>query len=417
MKHTAWHLLGGLLLLFSLSGSAQVKNPAKKEEKKVEQKTNQKVDQTIDKDLNDLESGVKGLFKKKDAKAPTDSAAKTEKPAKGDTVATAQQVPPGLETYSKIDFVPGEKVIFFDDFSADNVGDFPAAWNTNGSGEVVTSNLFPGKWLKSSGRHSIWTDALLTLPEYYTIEFDVVPIGGEVSGPNGMEGYTIRLIQANNPKAWDGGTVPGKAGFMFQVEYFGRPNYRTCINGKEGEGLGLAGHGEKNEYVNKPGQIYHISIWVQKAGIRLYQNENKLTDLPRAFPVASVKMDRLRIDEGAALITNVRIAVGAPDMCSKLITEGKLNSYGIHFDVNSDKLKPESFGSLKAIADILNENPDVRVKIEGHTCGDGTDASNLDLSKRRAASVKNPLIKSFGIDAARMETDGKGEGDPVTEND
>ena len=69
MKHTAWHLLGGLLLLFSLSGSAQVKNPAKKEEKKVEQKTNQKVDQTIDKDLNDLESGVKGLFKKKDAKA------------------------------------------------------------------------------------------------------------------------------------------------------------------------------------------------------------------------------------------------------------------------------------------------------------------------------------------------------------
>jgi outer membrane protein OmpA-like peptidoglycan-associated protein len=56
------------------------------------------------------------------------------------------------------------------------------------------------------------------------------------------------------------------------------------------------------------------------------------------------------------------------------------------------------------------------VKIVGHTDSDGDDASNLDLSKRRAASVKNTLNSEFGIDGSRIETDGKGESQPVTDN-
>ncbi len=48
-----------------------------------------------------------------------------------------------FKTYSKFDFVPGEKLMFFDDFTQDNAGDFPARWNTNGKGEVVTSNQYP----------------------------------------------------------------------------------------------------------------------------------------------------------------------------------------------------------------------------------------------------------------------------------
>jgi outer membrane protein OmpA-like peptidoglycan-associated protein len=85
--------------------------------------------------------------------------------------------------------------------------------------------------------------------------------------------------------------------------------------------------------------------------------------------------------------------------------------------VNKDVVKPESYGTLKNIADVLNENPDVKIRIIGHTDADGNDASNLDLSKRRAASVKNELVKTFGIDAARIETDGKGEAQPVASND
>ena len=104
-------------------------------------------------------------------------------------------------------------------------------------------------------------------------------------------------------------------------------------------------------------------------------------------------------------------------MRSKLLTEGKLVSYGIYFDVNKDVVKAESYGTIKEISAVLTENPNVKIKIVGHTDSDGDDKSNLDLSKRRAASVKNVLVKDFGIDAARIETDGKGESEPVAPND
>ena len=172
----------------------------------------------------------------------------------------------------------------------------------------------------------------------------------------------------------------------------------------------------KNSLYEKLNQKYHISVWVQKSRVRLYQDETKLFDLPKAFPLKSVKMDRIRFEDGAAMISNIRIAVGAPDTRSKLLTEGKLVTRGILFDVNSDKIKPESYGTLKDIAKVLQDNKDVKVKIVGHTDSDGDDNSNLDLSKRRAASVKNSLINEFGIDEGRIETDGKGETEPVSDN-
>jgi outer membrane protein OmpA-like peptidoglycan-associated protein len=117
-------------------------------------------------------------------------------------------------------------------------------------------------------------------------------------------------------------------------------------------------------------------------------------------------MDRIRFEEGTAMVTNISLAVGAPDMRNKLITEGKLVSYGIYFDVNKDVVKPESYGTLKEITSILNENPNVKVKIVGYTDSDGANTANLDLSKRRGVSVKNELVKTFGIDVSRLESDG-----------
>ena len=65
---------------------------------------------------------------------------------------------------------------------------------------------------------------------------------------------------------------------------------------------------------------------------------------------------------------------------------------------------------------MLKENATVKVKILGHTDSDGDDKSNLDLSKRRAASVKDFLAKEFSIEGDRMETDGLGESKPVDKN-
>lgn len=378
-------------------------------------RANRKVDQGIDKTFDSVEDGVKNLFKKK----KTDDKQQQQEGQEQEAVEETATVPqsggtPAFHSYSKFDFIPGEKVIFFEDFSQDAVGDFPALWNTNGSAEVVTTNLYPGNWMKFKGREAIWTDELLNLPDNYTIEYDVIPTEGEEGG---MGGYGFRIMKSINPKAWDSGAVPGKGGFYYSLEYFGRSNYRTYTNGSEGEGLGLTGHKDDESTYQKKDQKYHMSIWVQKSRLRLYLNETKLFDIPKAFSMPSVKMDRIRFEYGAAMISNIRIAVGAPDMRNKLMTEGKLVTYGIYFDVNKDVVKPESYGTLKEIAAILNEVPDVKVKILGHTDSDGQDAANLDLSKRRAASVKAELAKNFGVNADRLETDGLGESQPVAPND
>jgi OOP family OmpA-OmpF porin len=391
----------------------------KKVNNQTNNKANNEVDQQINKGLNAVGSGVKGLFKKKKPEEVPAPKKEKESPAEVQKQTDTQQekpasTTPSLQTYSKFDFVPGEKVIFYEDFSQDAVGDFPALWNTNGSAEVVTTNLYPGNWMKFITRESIWTDALLKLPDNYTIEFDVIPISGEEKR---MAGWQMLLMQAKNLKAFDYGSAPGQGGFHFAVEYFGRPSYSTWLYGPECDQLKLGSSKEGEEFKEKENQKYHISIWVQKSRIRLYQNQDKLFDSPKAFPQGCVKPDRIRFEDGAAMVSNIRIAVGAPDTRNKLMTEGKLVTYGIYFDVNKDVVKPESYGTLKGIADILNEVPDVKVKIVGHTDSDGQDAANLDLSKRRAASVKNELAKSFGVNADRLETDGMGESQPVVPND
>jgi OmpA-OmpF porin, OOP family len=414
------------IVFFSPGNSyAQINNILKTVKNKSVNKVNQSIDKSVDKALNNTEKGVtEGV--KKDEKATSGEEQKAEQAEQAevkeeggnkdnaDDKVQEKEAPPSLEVYSKYDFIPGQKVIFYEDFSQDAIGDFPALWNTNGSAEVVTTNLYPGKWLRFIGRESVWTDELLALPDNYTVEFDIVPIKGE---ENSMEGYYVRLLQTKNPKGVDHGSVPGDAGFSYQIEYFGRPSYRTYINLAGGEGLDMSGYKEGDNYKQKVDQKYHIAIWVQKARLRLYQDENKLFDLPKAFNHPGVKMDRLRFDYGALMVTNIRIAVGAPDTRNKLLTEGKLVTYGIYFDVNKDVVKPESYGTLKDIAAVLNENPAVKVKIIGFTDSDGDDKTNLDLSKRRAAAVKEELAKSFAVDGTRIETDGMGEGQPVAPND
>ncbi len=392
-------------LLLPAGTYSQIINPGKVLERKVTQKINRSIDQKAGQVVDSAFAPERKEPARKLEQAPA--------PAPGN--AQPAPVTPVMETYSKYDFIPGSQVIFYDDFSQENVGDFPAAWNTNGTAEVVTSNLYPGKWMKYVMSECVWTDQLLNLPDNYTIEFDIVPLGG-LEGP-GMSGWQMRLMQARNVKAWDGGSSPGKGGFKLQVEYFGRPGYSTWLYGDECAPAKLGGYVGDEKMKEKINQKYHIALWVQKTRIRVYQDASKIIDLPRAFPAGCVKPDRLRFEYGAAMIGNVRIAVGTPDTRSKLITEGKLVTYGIYFDVNRDEVKPESYGTLKSIAEVLTENPDVKITIIGHTDADGNDAANLDLSRRRAAAVKEQLVKTFGIDAARMNTDGKGESQPVAPND
>jgi OmpA-OmpF porin, OOP family len=324
---------------------------------------------------------------------------------------TAQQGKPTMQTYSKFDFVPGEKVVLFSDFTETAVGDFPPNWNTNASGEVVTINLYPGSWFKMTGEGCVALEDGIKLPENYTIEYDVIcqPVEEGNTAPE----FGFYLYSAQNPKDMnEGGAVPGLNGGIKMT--FG---YRATYSAYNEEGYTI--DGTKDEAVMEPGKKYHLSFWIQKTRLRVYLDQVKIFDLPKVFK-AGFQGNQMRFElwESAyPMITNFRVAAGLPDMRNKLITEGKLVSYGIYFDVNKADVKPESYGTLKGIADVLKENPTVRVKIVGYTDSDGADAANLDLSKRRSAAVKVELTDTFGIDASRLETDGMGEAKPVAPND
>jgi outer membrane protein OmpA-like peptidoglycan-associated protein len=95
----------------------------------------------------------------------------------------------------------------------------------------------------------------------------------------------------------------------------------------------------------------------------------------------------------------------------------KVDIYGIYFDFASDQLKPESTPVLEEIAGVLKDNPDWKLTVSGHTDNVGGDAYNLDLSKRRAAAVKQALVTQYQVAPERLSTDGFGASRPVDTND
>jgi outer membrane protein OmpA-like peptidoglycan-associated protein len=71
---------------------------------------------------------------------------------------------------------------------------------------------------------------------------------------------------------------------------------------------------------------------------------------------------------------------------------------------------------VKEISNVLKENPSVKIKVIGHTCSDGDDKPNLELSVQRAAALKALLVNEYSIDAGLNETAGKGETEPLADN-
>jgi len=87
----------------------------------------------------------------------------------------------------------------------------------------------------------------------------------------------------------------------------------------------------------------------------------------------------------------------------------------IYFALDKADIKPQSFKLLDEAVSVFRDNPSLRIRIEGHTDDQGSDEHNLDLSQRRADSVKNYLV-THGIDAARIMTRGFGETQPIVPN-
>jgi len=88
----------------------------------------------------------------------------------------------------------------------------------------------------------------------------------------------------------------------------------------------------------------------------------------------------------------------------------------VYFDFDSDVIRPESFPELDRISEMLLDNPNLHMTIDGHTCSIGTDEYNLDLSNRRAGSIVEYFL-SKGVLATNLEYHGYGESLPKASNE
>lgn len=112
----------------------------------------------------------------------------------------------------------------------------------------------------------------------------------------------------------------------------------------------------------------------------------------------------------------IRISFPAEQIATALATTGRADVYGIYFDTGSDTIRPESEPVLKSIADALMKNAAWKLSVEGHTDSIGADSANLDLSRRRAASVKEALVSRYKIGGNRLVTAGYGASRPKETN-
>lgn len=405
-----------LMLGILLNGTcaAQILDPKETTRRKANDRVNQKTDEAIDKGLDKIEEGIGGIFKKKEktkeretSDASTNASGSPDKETAGNNSNRTS-----AKSSSKFDFEPGNRVLYVDDFQRLNIGDFPAEFNTNASGEVVNVSGKPGKWLSMTKNGVFIPERITVLPDNFTLEFEVGLIGNP---GNNYSGLGVNFATDKNHLLKDvlfdwGSSVlylhPGADMTMVQI-------------------LPSGGENEINNEIPMPQwsqngkRFAKIALWRQKGRLRVYVDENKLVDMPRFFAENKpyhLAFFRRFFDDCEVVMTNIRYAVAGEDTRSKLITEGKFVTNEILFDVNSDNIRPESGTVLKEIAGVLQDNPSLQVKIIGHTDSDGEANANLLLSQKRAAAVKKSLINFYGISASRMQTDGKGESQPVQSN-
>jgi outer membrane protein OmpA-like peptidoglycan-associated protein len=110
-------------------------------------------------------------------------------------------------------------------------------------------------------------------------------------------------------------------------------------------------------------------------------------------------------------------ASGAGKIERDLATGGRAVVYGIYFDFASDRIKEESEPVLREIAAVMTKNPLWKLSVEGHTDNIGGVAANLDLSRRRAASVRQALTTRYRVAGERLQPDGFGASRPKATNE
>lgn len=381
-------------LFLSVSTFAQF-DIEKKIKKKLEKEAEKEIDKGIDKGYDeakdvitngddDNDKGENDKDEKDKEKPETDNEPNTNVETETDQVPQDDQSKKELKAWSKYDFVAGDKIIFEDDLANEQNGEFPSKWDLL-YGNAENAKFGDDNVIAFQKNQTKITPLMSNeeyLPEVFTIEFDIYFYGKY------NEAYRVYL---KNLKQMDIRTNRVTMG-----NFDGNPDQNTSGTG-----------------------WHHIAISFNIRALKVYFDQTRVLNVPNikerptSFSISALSHGVGKGDP--AIIKNIRIAEGGVELYDKLMTDGKIVTTGIRFDVNKATIKPESMGVINEIAKLMQDHSDIKFSVEGHTDSDGDDASNQKLSEARANSVKNALV-DLGIDASRLETKGFGESNPVSDN-
>lgn len=377
--------IAGLVTSVSAIGLGDLKDKA---EKKVEKRADDKADEAMDDALDKAEG-------KDNKNGKTEAEKKTSENEGASNKAASLSQMPGEGAWLNYDFVPGDKILFYDDFSKTRVGDFPRRI------EFIKGNIEVAEWNgEKYMRLTAASDFKLPLPtalgEQFTMETEVhLP----------THHTNIRVF-----------------GGLGDARHLNETNY-IFVRGNGTAGIDGAGGGKTDtrfprEWVNDG--VAQFKIMADGPYFKVYVNDQRVANIP------NVNFNRDKFlhftvsasTDHPVLFSYFRVAEGGRKfLYDELELSGRVATQGIYFDSGSDRLRPESTPTLTDIATMLKDHPELKLLIEGHTDAIGDDEFNLDLSRKRAASVKKYLVENHGIDATRLETQGFGEQNPVDSND
>jgi len=111
------------------------------------------------------------------------------------------------------------------------------------------------------------------------------------------------------------------------------------------------------------------------------------------------------------------VTVNADALAENIARTGHVAVYGIYFDTDKADVKPESEPILQEIAKLLQQNPELKLYIVGHTDNVGDLTYNMELSQARADAVVKILVSQYSVDANRLKAHGVGPLAPVASNE
>jgi len=339
--------------------------------------------------------------------APNPASAEPAAPGGATTAAAAPAAAPAPQAGGqpdlaavKAEFVPGDKVILYDDFSDMDGDEPPPHWKVRGG----TAELRVGdgiRQLTMTAQRMTLTPNVTGLPANFTMETDVA-----------YKGHGARAFWRFHDKA-------GKdtLDIMTAVNY--DKLSLTIRQATAGGAEDLANQQIEMDWTKPVKQ----ALWLQNGRMRYYVNGQRVMDVNQIVLPELGKIE-VYIDgpgdndkTGYVGFQFARLAESTPDFSKVLMSSGRYVTRGILFDTDSDRIKPESAPVIRLIAKGLEANPALNILIEGHTDSTGDAGHNLDLSKRRAEALKAVLAAQFKIDASRLTTAGLGATKPVDTND